>query len=45
MEAGNETLFLVANRDDLAYDEHPFFGLLVRDLDKAGITMLAVSLP
>jgi hypothetical protein len=45
VEAGNETLFLVANRDDLAYDEHPFFGLLVRDLDKAGIKMLAASLP
>jgi Zinc carboxypeptidase len=45
IDLGAETLFLVANRDDLAYDEHPFFALLVRDLDKAGIALLAASLP
>jgi hypothetical protein len=45
IDDGDEVLFLVANRDDLAYEEHPFFGLLIRDLDKAGIELLAASLP
>jgi hypothetical protein len=45
IDDGDEVLFLVANRDDLAYEEHPFFGLLVRDLDKAGVEVLAASLP
>ena len=39
------SLFLVANRGDLSYDEHPFFALVVRDLEKAGIGILAASLP
>jgi hypothetical protein len=38
-------LFLVANRNDLSYDEHPFFGLVVRDLERAGIPIGAASLP
>ena len=38
IDVGGEVLFLVANRKDLSYEEHPFFGLVVRDLEKAGIT-------
>ena len=44
-DLGTDTLFLVANRDDLSYDEHPYFALVVRDLEKAGITLRAASLP
>jgi hypothetical protein len=44
-DLGDDTLFLVANRDDLSYDEHPFFTLVVRDLESAGITIRAASLP
>ena len=40
-----EVLLLVANRKDLSYDEHPFFGLIVRDLQAAGIDVRAASLP
>ena len=40
-----DSLFLVANRKDLSYDEHPFFALVVRDLEKAGIEIEAASLP
>jgi hypothetical protein len=35
----------VANRNDLSYDEHPFFGLVVRDLERSGIPIGAASLP
>jgi hypothetical protein len=45
IDDGADVLFLVANRDDLSYEEHPFFGLLVRDLDKTGVEILAASLP
>jgi hypothetical protein len=45
IDLGGEVLFLVANRKDLSYDEHPFFGLVVRDLEKAGIDVRAASLP
>jgi hypothetical protein len=45
IDDGDQALFLVANRDDLSYEEHPFFGLLVRDLDRAGIEILAASVP
>jgi hypothetical protein len=38
-------LFVVANRKDLSYDEHPFFTLVVRDLEAAGIAVQAASLP
>ena len=44
-DLGGEVLFLVANRRDLSYDEHPFFGLVVRDLERAGIDIRAASLP
>jgi Zinc carboxypeptidase len=44
-DLGGETLFLVANRGDLSYDEHPSFGLIVRDLEKAGVDVRAASLP
>jgi len=44
-DLGAETLFLVANRDDLSYDEHPTFELIVRDLQKAGVSLRAASLP
>ena len=33
IDLGSETLFLVANRRDLSYEEHPFFGLLIRELE------------
>jgi hypothetical protein len=45
VDLGTETLFLVANRGDLAYDEHPSFALIVRDIEKAGIDLRAASLP
>ena len=45
IDLGADTLFLVANRQDLSYDEHPFFGLVVRDLERAGIGIGAASLP
>ena len=44
-DIGGDTLFLVANRQDLSYDEHPFFTLVVRDLENAGVTVRAASLP
>jgi len=42
---GNEVLFLVANRKDLSAEESPLFAFVVRDLDKAGIDVLAASVP
>ena len=45
VDLGTETLFLVANRGDLSYDEHPSFALIVRDIEKAGIDLRAASLP
>ena len=39
-----DVLFLVANRKDLSYDEHPTFPLIVRDLERAGVTIRAASL-
>ena len=45
IDLGREVLFLVANRKDLAYEEHPYFGNVVRDLEKAGIDVRAASLP
>jgi hypothetical protein len=45
IDLGAEVLFLVANRKDLSYEEHPYFGTVVRELDKAGIDILAASLP
>ena len=45
IDLGGEVLFLVANRKDLSYEEHPSFGLIVRDLEKAGIDVRAASLP
>jgi hypothetical protein len=41
----SDVLFLVANRSDLSYDEHPFFTLVLQDLAKAGIRPRAASLP
>jgi hypothetical protein len=45
MDLGVDTLFLVANRNDLSYDEHPSFALIVRDIEKAGLNLKAASLP
>ena len=45
IDLGGEVLFLVANRKDLSFEEHPYFGTLVRDLDRAGIDVLAASVP
>lgn len=44
-EVDGDALFLVANRDDLSYDEHPSFALIVRDLERSGIAIRAASLP
>ena len=44
-DLGSETLFLIANRGDLSYDEHPSFALIVRDLEMAGVDLRAASLP
>ena len=45
IDLGDETLFLVANRRDLSYEEHPYFGLFLRELQQAGIDVRAASLP
>ena len=45
IQLDGEVLFLVANRKDLSYDEHPSFGLIVRDFEAAGINVRAASLP
>ena len=44
-DVDGDVLFLVANRKDLSYDEHPSFALVVRDLEQAGIDIRAASLP
>jgi hypothetical protein len=45
IDVDGDVLFLVANRNDLSFEEHPFFGQVVRELQKAGITPRAASLP
>ena len=45
IDLGTETLFLVANRRDLSYEEHPYFGLLIRELENASIDLRAATLP
>ena len=45
VDLGTEVLFLVANRKDLSAEESPLFAFIVRDLDKAGIDVLAASVP
>ena len=45
LDVDGDVLFLVANRDDQSYDEHPYFTLVVAELAKAGITPRAASLP
>ena len=45
IDVGDDVLFLVANRQDLSNEEHPFFGLVVRDLERAGVAIGAASLP
>ena len=45
LDVDGDALFLVANRKDLSYDEHPTFPLIVRDLERAGVTIRAASLP
>ena len=42
---GTETLFIVANRRDLSSHEHPWFALVVRELQNAGVDLRAASLP
>jgi hypothetical protein len=44
-DLGADTLFLIANKKDLTFEEHPSFGLIIRDLDKAGIRVIAASVP
>jgi hypothetical protein len=45
LDVDGDVLFLVANRQDQSYDEHPYFTLVIAELDKAGITPRAASLP
>jgi hypothetical protein len=45
IDLGSEVLFLVANRKDLSAEESPLFGLVLGDLDKAGIDPIAASAP
>jgi hypothetical protein len=41
----NGVLFLVANRRDLSFEEHPFFAPLVRDLTRSGVDLRFASIP
>jgi hypothetical protein len=43
-DVDGDALFLVANRADLSYDEHPTFTLIVRDLEAARVDLKAASL-
>jgi hypothetical protein len=45
IDLGTETLFLVGNKKDLGFEEHPWFGVVIRELDQAGIDLRAASLP
>ena len=45
IDLADAVLFVVANRKDLSYDEHPFFTLVIRDLEAAGVMVQAASLP
>jgi Zinc carboxypeptidase len=45
IELGAETLFLVANKKDLSSEEHPWFALVIRELEQANIDVRAASLP
>lgn len=45
IELGTETLFLVANKKDLSFEEHPWFPLVIRELEQAGIDIRAASVP
>ena len=45
IDLGAETLFLVGNKKDLGAHEHPWFGLVIRELENAGIDVRAASLP
>jgi hypothetical protein len=45
VDLGGEVLFLVANRKDLSAEESLLFAPIVRDLEKAGIDVLAASVP
>jgi len=45
IDLGTETLFLVANKKDLSFEEHPWFGLAIRELFSAGIDVRAASVP
>jgi len=44
-DLGSEVLFLVANRKDLSAEESPLFTFIIRDLEKAGIPIIAASVP
>jgi len=45
IDLGNQTLFLVANKKDLSAEESAIFGLAVRELEQAGIEIIAASVP
>ena len=45
IDLGTETLFLVGNKKDLSFEEHPWFALAIRELEQGGIRILAASIP
>ncbi|HEX5015164.1 MAG TPA: M14 family zinc carboxypeptidase [Candidatus Limnocylindrales bacterium] len=45
VDLGGEVLFLVANRKDLSAEESTLFAPIIRNLEKAGIDVLAASVP
>ena len=45
IDVDGDVLFLVANRLDQSYDEHPYFTLVIAELDKVGVIIRAASLP
>ena len=45
IDLGAETLFLVGNKKDLSFEEHPWFALVIRELEQGHIGILAASIP
>jgi hypothetical protein len=45
IDLGDQTLFLVGNKKDLSFEEHPWFALAIRELEQAGIRLIAASVP
>jgi hypothetical protein len=45
IDLGLQTLFVVANRKELSFEEHPWVALAIRDMQAAGISIIAASVP